>query len=232
MSTAIILAGGRGTRAEQTRPKQFVEVCGAPVIIHTLRVFEAHPDISRIIVVGMEEWLDYIERECRTHGISKVQRIVSAGATSHDSLMNGIVMASQGLNIDDDECIVVHESVRPFVTSEMISDGLATCRERGNAITAVTGNEALLQSEDGVASSQSFARETMYMAQMPQFFKLGELIEAFREAQERCIKAQSLNQLMVQLGHLPLYISRGSLSNIKLTNPEDMEMLEYRLRKR
>lgn len=231
MSTAIILAGGKGTRFANDCPKQFVCLGGStPVIIFTLRVFEQHPQVERIIVVCAPEWMDYVKEQCNTNNISKVVSIVPNGDTSHDSLRNGIREAHTLCTPDD--IIIVHESVRPLVTAEMITNGILICSQKGNAVTAVTGNEALLFSPDGQQGSEMHARETMYQVQMPQFFPLRCLDEAFTLADRMGIKAQSLNVLMERLGFLPLYINRGSLRNMKLTSSEDIPLFEYLLSQR
>lgn len=231
MSTAIILAGGKGTRFANDCPKQFVCVNGdTPIVIYTLKVFEQHPQVDRIIVVCAPEWSDFVKEQCDKYNISKVVSIVPNGNTSHDSLRNGVREASS--MCADDDIIIVHESVRPLVTQQMLSDGIEICRQKGNAVTAVTGNEALLLSHDGKEGSEMYARETMYQVQMPQFFTMRRLDEAFAKADELHIKAQSLNVLMERLGFMPLYINKGSLRNIKLTENEDLPLFEFLLSQR
>lgn len=227
MNVAIILAGGSGSRMNNIVPKQYLCLKGVPVIVHTLQIFQQNPHIDKIIIVVGADWLEYVNTLCERYQLDKVSYVVKGGQSSHESLYNGIQCANE--HFDSDDIIIVHESVRPFITNKVIDKGIRICQEKGNAITAITGNEALLYSEDGVQTFGGYDRDKMYQAQMPQFFKLKSLVEAFDEAGKKHIVSQSLNTLMIELKRVPLFINEGLFQNIKLTKEDDLPFFEYLL---
>ncbi|MCD8318740.1 MAG: 2-C-methyl-D-erythritol 4-phosphate cytidylyltransferase [Paraprevotella sp.] len=223
----LLLAGGHGYRMHSSRPKQFMEIAGTPVIFHTLQVFQQHPDIDRIYVVCSPEWKDFVETTVRKGGIDKFGGTFPAGETSIDSLRNGI----RGLQKewrDKKPAVLTHEAVRPLVSAEVISLNLHTFHTHGNAITAIRSHEAYMVSPDGISSESSIPREHLYRAQTPQTFYLNDLTETFHRADSLHLSnSQSLYTLMSEVrSHQPLYIAPGSEQNFKLTLPEDLEVLE------
>lgn len=222
---ALVLAGGHGERMHAETPKQFMCLRGVPVILHTLQVFENHSLIDMIAVVCLNGWEDYLHRLIQEFGLKKVQYIFQGGTDSHTSIHNGINslyrICSPAIDV-----VLVHEAVRPLVSSRIISDCICVCRSKGNAITAIRDNEAVMYSDDGVESVQCFPREKMYRAQTPHAFFLCDLEKAYTEADRRHLCSQSLYTLMAELEYTPLYIVDGERCNLKLTYPEDFRIAE------
>ena len=222
---AFVTAGGFGDRMHKDTPKQFLELQGIPVIIRTLLRFEQSSDIDVIIVVCLHGWVDKLKSMAESYGISKLVAVVEGGINSQESISNGIeYLLSKGYGFDD--IVLVHESVRPFISEKIISDNIDTCINKGNAVTVIRGNESYLYSEDGVSSVKHFLRESMFMVQTPQTFRLGQIRKAINEAQKKGIVSQSLYILMSQLKYTPLYMVDGDRFNIKLTYPEDLRIFE------
>ena len=222
---ALILAGGSGSRMNMCCPKQYLKIDGIPIIVHTIRKFQDSEEISSIIVVCAKEWVQYVKDLCVKYGLGKVGYIVEGGKTSYDSLHYGIEAINN--NYPNNPIVLVHESVRPLVTSDIISENIRICMEHGKAVSAITGNEAIAYSDDGCSASVFYDRSKMFAIQMPQSYRLSELVEVFGEAEKKGIKSQSLNTLMVEMNHVPLFFSKGSHMNIKLTNQEDIPLFEY-----
>lgn len=222
---AFVTAGGLGDRMHKETPKQFLELHGIPVIIRTLLKFEQSSDIDVIIVACLHGWTDKLETMAAQYNITKLKAVVEGGCNSQESISNGIeYLLSNGYN--DDDIVLVHESVRPFITDKIIMDNINSCLERGNAVTVVRGNESYLYSEDGKSSDRHFLRENMFMVQTPQTFRLGCISKAINEAKRRKIVSQSLYILMSQLDYTPLYMVDGDRFNLKLTYPEDLRIFE------
>ena len=130
---AIVFAGGVGARMGSGLPKQFIEVNGKPIIIHTLDIFEEHPDIDEIYVACKEEYIRKLQKMVQRHMIDKVKKIVPGGATGQDSIYNALQAARE--NNTPDSIVLIHDGVRPCISKEVIDDDLACVKEHGNAIT-------------------------------------------------------------------------------------------------
>ncbi len=225
---ALILAGGNGCRMHGEKPKQFLEVNGKPVIAYTLQAFDAHSGIDCLAVVCMPEWQAWVKALATQLGLQKPLHLFDAGATSHDSIRNGI----RGLvdkGFDAHSVVLVHDAVRPLVSARIISENIATCCDRGNAVTVVRGCESYLYSEDGISSSACYRRELMYRVQTPHTFRLADIAEAYDAAGQQQRVAQSLYVLMAELGKAPFFFVKGERRNFKLTYHEDLELLKFYL---
>lgn len=225
MVTAIIIAGGVGHRMGQDVPKQFIEVDGKPVIAYTLEAFERHPQVDAIEVVCLEGWQDRLVSYTREFGIGKLRWVTTGGATSQESIRNGVFNLEGELAAAD--IVIVHDGVRPMLAPEVITDVIRVCQERGNAVSSMPYNEQIfLVNEDDPATTTAFIpRETLRRVSTPQAYRFGLLDAAYREAFERGIgigPSDYANTMMVQLGHR-LHFAKGSDRNVKLTTPENLE---------
>lgn len=222
---AFITAGGAGDRMHNEIPKQFMELQGVPVIIRTLLKFEQCDEVDVIIVVCLHGWVEQLLSMANKYGIKKLKAVVEGGCNSQESISKGIkYLLDNGYS--DDDIVMMHESVRPFISDRIIVDNIGSCLKNGNAVTVIRGNESYLFSENGISSDRHFLRESMYMVQTPQTFKLGCICKALKEAEEKNIISQSLYILMSQLDYTPLYMVEGDRFNIKLTYPEDIRIFE------
>lgn len=219
---ALLLAGGKSSRMNTSRPKQYLEVNGETVLKHTMRAFQQHPLIQDIYVVCAREWEETVLDEAQSGQITKFRHAIIGGNTSYQSLMNGIAYLLQEVK-DTDSIVLVHDAVRPLVSQDIISRNIAVCLTHGNAITAVRSQEAFLVSEDGSSSNSYIPRENMLRAQTPHTFPLKTLKEMMEAAEEKGItQSQSLFTLANELGFTPLHIAQGDIMNFKLTYPNDI----------
>ena len=217
---ALLLAGGDGTRAAQSVPKQYVQIEGIPVLAYTMRAFDRHPLIHAVYVVCQDEWADIVRRTATELAFSKFCGTISAGSTSFSSILNGVTELSR--RYEDNPIVLVHDGVRPLVSSAVIADAIAVCRRHGNAIAALQGEEAFMTG-DATKGTGMIPREQLWGAQTPHTFPLATLVEVFNEARRLGIEdSQSLYTLMAELHHWPLYKSRGERVNLKITHPEDI----------
>lgn len=223
---ALILAGGTGKRMNALMPKQFIEIDGETVLLHTMRAFQQHPLIYEIYIVCTPEWEDFVRSEARTGGIDKLKDIVLAGESSYASARNGIEHLFDMVK-EPDAIVLVHDAVRPLITQDIISRNIAVCLTHGNAITALTSHEAYLVTADGNSADGFMPREGLMRAQTPHTFPLAALRQMLQLADERGIKeSQSIFTLAGELGIAPLHIAQGDLRNFKIT--EQPDILIYR----
>ncbi|MCR4592838.1 MAG: 2-C-methyl-D-erythritol 4-phosphate cytidylyltransferase [Bacteroidaceae bacterium] len=219
---ALLLAGGKSSRMNTNRPKQYIEVNGETVLKHTMKAFQIHPLIQDIYVVCAHGWEDTVQEEAQSGEITKFRHTIIGGDSSFQSLKNGINYLLQEIK-DTDSIVLVHDAVRPLISQDIISRNIAVCLTHGNAITAVRSQEAFLISENGSSSNSYMPRENLLRAQTPHTFPLKTLKEMMDKANEKGIThAQSLFTLANELGFLPLHIAQGDIMNFKLTYPNDI----------
>ena len=154
-SIAVIFAGGSESRMNTvSRPKQFLELNGKPVIIYTLELFDNHPQIDAICIVCIKSWIPFLEKQLRKFEINKVVEIVPGGATGQDSIYNGLCAAERWTKQNKcDANVLIHDGVRPLITEKTITDNITTCSERGNCITCIPATETFdVHQNDGQLS--------------------------------------------------------------------------------
>lgn len=223
---ALILAGGTGERMHAVVPKQFMEIDGETVLLHTMKAFQQHPLIHEIYLVCMPEWETFVKDEAGKAGIDKLSGIISAGVSGYASACNGIEYLAKTIK-EPDAIVLVHDAVRPLITQDVISRNIAVCLTHGNAITALQSHEAYLVTEDGNTSDAFRPREGLMRAQTPHTFPLATLSQMLELARQQGIeKSQSIFTLAGELGIVPLHIAQGDLRNFKIT--EQSDILIYR----
>ena len=223
MNIALIIAGGIGERMHQDIPKQFINVYDKPVIIYTLEAFQKHPNIDAIEVVCLDGWHDILRAYARQFGITKLENIVSGGETGQESIRNGLFDLIQR-HTDPDDIVLIHDAIRPMLSSEIISDNIRVCRQYGNAITVIPCTAAMLKTMDSVSSESTIPRDNLKSTQTPQTFYLQEIVEAHKEAMKKGIANTIAScTLYIELGK-KVYLSIGSEKNIKLTTAEDIDI--------
>ena len=221
---ALIIAGGSGNRMHQDIPKQFITVNERPVIVYTLEAFERHPEIDSIAVVCIEGWEQVLRAYAKQFNITKLCYVVPGGKNGQDSIRNGVFELEQHFNKDD--IVLIHDAIRPMVSAEIISDNIRVAREFGSAITVIPCAEAMMQTEDGAASTGSYPRDRLRRTQTPQAFRLGEFCDLHRRALEAGITNSVAScTLKIEMGE-QVYFSAGSEKNIKLTTVEDIDIFK------
>lgn len=227
MNIALIIAGGSGNRMGQDIPKQFMHVDGAPIIVWTMKAFQQHPDIGGIAVVCLKGWETVLQSYANQFNIDKLKWIFPGGDTGMESIHNGIYGLKEA-GCKDDDLVLIHDSVRPLLSQEIISSNIATCKAYGYAITGIKCREAVLESEDGFTTNTSIPRDRLIRTQTPQTFRLKTIIEVHEEAKEKGITNSVAScTLIAELGSKRMmYVVPGSEKNIKITTIEDIEILK------
>lgn len=221
MTVAILTAAGSSTRMGQDIPKQFLHVENKPLIIYTLEAFQNHPSIDAILVVTLPAWKDVLKAYAMQFNITKLKWIVDGGSTGQESIYNGLAKLKEEISPED--TVIVHDGNRCMVSSEIISDSLATYKRCGSAVAAIPCVEAVFRSHDkGASSVDSIEREQLFRTQTPHVYSLGKLLWAHEEAGKRGITNTAAScTLMQQLGET-VYFSKGSETNLKITTVDDI----------
>lgn len=226
MNIAVIIAGGSGNRMGQDIPKQFMHVDGCPIIIHTMQCFQKHPDIDAIAVVCLKGWDTVLQAYANQFSITKLKWIFPGGDTGMESIHNGIYGLKEA-GCKGDDLVLIHDSVRPLLSQDIISSNIAVCKAYGYAITGIQCREAILESEDGFAATGSIPRDTLIRTQTPQTFRLDNIIAVHEEAKEKGITNSVAScTLIAEVGGREMHIVPGSEKNIKVTTVEDLEILK------
>lgn len=226
MNYALIIAGGSGNRMGQDIPKQFMHVDNCPIIVHTMKCFQNHPDINGIAVVCLKGWETVLQSYANQFMIDKLKWIFPGGNTGMESIHNGIYGLKEA-GCDDDDLVLIHDSVRPLLSQDIISSNIAICKAYGYAVTGIQCREAILESEDGFSTDTSIPRDKLIRTQTPQTFRLKNILAAHEEAKEKGITNSVAScTLMAELGGRTMHIVPGSEKNIKVTTVEDLEMIK------
>ena len=213
MNIALLTAAGSGTRMHQDIPKQFIHVDNKPVIIHTMEAFQKHPSIDAIIVVTLESWTEVLWAYAKQFNITKLKWVVAGGETGQESIRNGLNKIVD--EVGEDVVVMVHDGNRPLISSEVISNSLATFAKYGSAVAVIPCTEVVFESDDGISSMVSTPRERLFRTQTPHTYRLAELLEAHKKAEELGINNTAAScMLMKELGKTT-YFSRGSEENLK-----------------
>lgn len=223
---ALIIAGGSGNRMGQDIPKQFLHVDGSPIIIHTMQCFQRHPDVDVIAVVCLKGWETVLQAYANQFNITKLKWIFPGGSTGMESIHNGIYGLKEK-GCDDQDLVLIHDSVRPLLSQDIISSNIAICQAYGYAITGIQCREAILESEDGFVSTTSVPRDSLIRTQTPQTFRLGNIVEVHEEAKRKgIVDSVASCTLIAEVGGREMHIVPGSEKNIKVTTVEDIEILK------
>ncbi len=225
MITAMLFAGGVGTRMKQTdMPKQFLEIGGKPIIIRTLEHFSKHENVDAIVVACIEEWIPHLLNLISVYQIEKVKAVVPGGPTGFASIHNGVMKTAE-FQKDPDDLILICDGVRPMLSKKLIDDCIDAAKRFGTAVPVTPSIDSLLYSEDGSTCGKSYPRGSMYVTQAPQGYTMKRILWAHEEAEKRgIINPISTSELFIELGET-VHLFPGERNNIKVTTPEDLEIL-------
>lgn len=220
MNIAVIFAGGVGRRMNtKSRPKQFLEYNGKPIIIYTLELFDNHPMIDGIVVACVEDWIPFLRKMLKKFEITKVTKIVPGGETGQDSIYNGLVAAKE-VSRDTDSIVLIHDGVRPLITEQTITDNIMTVRKEGSCITCIPATETFIVLRDD-GSLEIPTRANSMIARAPQSFYLKDILDAHEKARvegrhDHIDSCSMMSYYGYKLGRVI-----GPMENIKITTPTD-----------
>ena len=221
MNIAVIFAGGVGRRMHMNDlPKQFLEVYGKPVIIHTLEKFENHDEIDAIVIACVKEWMPYMNELITKYHLQKVKSVVMGGSTGQESIYNGL-KAAEAIAYER-AVVLIHDGVRPFINSEVISNNIKSVKEHGSAITTSKVTETILVVDETNRINEVPNRANSRVAKAPQSFWLDDILEVHEKAREEGKNDFIDSCTIMQFYGKTLHLVDGPIENIKVTTPQDI----------
>ena len=235
---AIIFAGGVGKRLQescadnfvQTLPKQFLEVGGSPVLVHTLNIFQSNNKVDKIYIATYKDYVDYTKELVERYRITKIAGITTGADTAMGSQYNALKMAQQ--ENSGNSIVLIHDGVRPNVEQQTLENVINGTLEKGNAITCTSCFETALISADGKTVDNVPYRKNAFMAQAPQGFLLDELLQAHDTIRKTNPKYEDIVDCCTMYKTLgrPVFMAQGNRGNIKITTIEDLYLLRGYIR--
>ena len=224
---AAILAGGSGTRmGNPDKPKQFWMMADRPVIIHTIEKFCMVDEFAEIIVLPPATWVNQTNDLIKRYLAQFANRIavVAGGAERNDTIMNAIAHIEQANGLADDDIIVTHDAVRPFVSYRIIKENIEAARQYGACDTVIPATDTIVHSIDGELIADIPVRNEYYQGQTPQSFNALRLKALFQELAEsdKAVLTDAC-KILVLKGE-PVALVKGDEANMKLTYTNDMRV--------
>ena len=228
MNIAVVLAGGSGSRMGMVdRPKQFIDIYGKPVIIHTLEAFEINEKIDAICVVCVKEWQDDLALWLKEYDIRKVRWIANAGSSRQESSLNALDAVKEVCG--DDDYVIIHDAARPLVSQKIINENIIKVREYGACDTVVPAHDTIIKSVDSETLDSIPARKELYMGQTPQSFKYSIVRKAYDDyfalpENERPEMTDDCG--LVLAAGVKIGMAMGDKLNMKITTMEDLLLVK------
>jgi 2-C-methyl-D-erythritol 4-phosphate cytidylyltransferase len=216
---AVIPSGGVGSRTSNPLPKQYVKFSGKEIIAYTLEVFQNSSFIDEIIVAAQQEFFGLLVSIKERYNLTKLKNPVEGGVERQHSVLNAV----RSLNAEADDIIVVHDAVRPLLSSEILDNVIRTALDFGSSIVALKAKDTLIKGDSEISSY--IDRNEVYYVQTPQVFRYKIFIEAAKKAEENNFLGTD-ESMLVYNSNYPIKIVTGSSFNFKITSDDDMKMFD------
>lgn len=224
----VLLAGGIGKRMGADIPKQFLEVGGKPIIVHTLKNFQRNAQIEKIVVVCLKEWIGPLKTMLAKHALTKVAWIVEGGDTSHDSIRNGVFFLRD--KVDAGDFVIVHDAVRPVLPQKAIDEVIRVAHEKGNASSSIACHPPIIYTEDFESGITDIDRDHVMLTASPQTFRYSLALECYEQAErENKHDFAFTSSLLIHCGKR-VYFAKGTTCNIKITTKADIALFDALLK--
>ena len=212
--TALIVAGGNGSRMESDLPKQFILLARKPILMHTIEAFY-NCNVSNIIVVLPPNQFEFWKELCTEFSFNLPHQIVAGGASRFESVQNGLVLCNE------EDLVAIHDGVRPFITAEIINNSFDVAAQKGNAVAAVRLKDSIRKVD--LLGNKNVNRDDYFLIQTPQTFKCNIIKEAY-QAQDHINFTDDASVL--EANGYAINLIPGDYKNIKITTPEDLSVAE------
>ena len=232
MVYAAIFAGGIGSRMGNSEtPKQYLELGGKPIIIHTIEKFFVNDRIDAILVLCPKAWVSNTEDLIRKFlPAGKPVRVIPGGSTRNGTLEAAIAWLEANCEINDQTVLVTHDAVRPFLTHRIICENVEAAALYGACDTVIPATDTIVESADGQSISAIPDRKRMFQGQTPQSFRLRELEQVLNSLTESEKASLTDACKIYTLKGKPVHMVQGEVFNIKITYPYDMKVADTLLK--
>lgn len=231
MIFGAILAGGTGSRMGLTNmPKQFLELGDKPIIIHTLQKFLLNLKFDVIYLGVHENWTGYMEDLIEKYIVDEENKnrikIISGGADRNSTIMNIVEDIEKNYILTNEDIIVTHDAVRPFITSRILEENIEMSLKYGACDTVIPAIDTIVVSENNKIIKEIPNRQYMYQGQTPQSFKILELKKLYSELskEEKEILTDACKIFVIK--GKEVHLVRGEISNLKITTQEDYKIAQ------
>ena len=224
MTSAIIVAAGKGTRMGLNVDKIFLEIAGQPVIAHTWRQFDRADGIDEIILVVRDGMQSAFEELAKSFSPGKPYRLVAGGAERQDSVWNGLQAVSSATEI-----VAIQDGARPCTSEILIQATIEAARETGAAVAAQPVTDTIKESADGKTVARTLDRSRLWAVQTPQTFQLKILQHALAEVRRRGLHVTDDTAACEVIGQ-PVQLVSNTAPNPKVTRPEDLPFIDLLLK--
>ena len=223
MNIAIILASGTSERMGNIEcPKQFMVVRGLPMFLYSTITYQNNVLVDQIYVVTNGRYIEKVQEQCKQHNINKLVQVVEGGKTRRESVKNGLL----AINAKDEDIILIHDSARPLVKDEIITNCIEACLKYDAVEPAIRSADTIVYKKGDVIDSIP-NRSDLLLGQTPQTFKY----HIIKEAHEQNLGNEEITddcKLVANLGY-PIHLVEGDRANFKVTYQEDLDILEVYL---
>ena len=216
MVYAAILAGGKGTRMGNTDlPKQFLMLGEKPIIIHTIEQFLLVSEIDKIIVCCPKAWIAHMEDLLKKYIPESMDvSVVEGGETRNETIINGCKFIEEKFGLKDEDVIITHDAVRPFVSTKLIKDNIVAIKSVDAVDTVIEAVDTIVESEDGDLVKNIPDRKMMYQGQTPQTFKIKKLMKLYKDL--------SKEEKEILTDACKIFVLKGS--KVKMVNGDEFNM--------
>lgn len=217
---AIIVAGGNGSRMNSDIPKQFLELNGKPVLMHTIQAFYQNIHQPQIILVLAESDLTLWQQLKEKHQFNIPHQIIKGGSERFYSVKNGL-----SIILEENAIVAIHDAVRPLISQKTIDNCFKTAIEKGNAIASIPAKDSIRQLKNG--KSIALKRSEVYLVQTPQTFQIIQLNTAYQQDYDSFFTDDAS---VVEKRGYPINLEKGDEFNLKITFKEDLKLAETLIR--
>jgi 2-C-methyl-D-erythritol 4-phosphate cytidylyltransferase len=226
MVTAIILAGGIGSRVGADVPKQFITILGKPIIVYTIEIYQKCEEVDNIEVVCHHSYLQFLSNLVEEYRLTKVKWICNGGETFQDSVISGIDFLKDKISFDD--TIMIHYGAAPFTSLKILKSALKVCNEKGNAVSAIPCFQLMGTNNNGICSNEWVNRDDYVQITCPYCFNYGFVVSLYEKARSENLldKVEPHTTTLMQYMGYKLYLSYGDQTNIKITTKEDLLLFQ------
>lgn len=223
--TAIVLAAGKGSRMQNTIPKQYLPLAGKPVLFYPLCAF-AESKADAIVVVTGEGEEEFCRNEIiKRYGINKIECIITGGKERYDSVYKGL-LAAKGADY-----VLIHDGARPLISVATIDKAIEEVKQRGACVVGMPVKDTIQLAAEDASITETPPRSMTWMAQTPQCFSYAIIESSYRKAQKANDTSLTDDAMAVRkYSNALVYLIEGSYHNIKVTTPEDIAIAETLLR--
>jgi len=224
----MIMADGIGSRMNSPElPKQYLKIYDEPIIVKTIRNFEDFGSFTAGVVCCPIDWIEYTKAMLLENGISSDSiSVISGGKNRNCSVKNGCRFLSENYNITNEDIILTHDAVRPFINSRIIKDNVSAVNEFGAANTVMPVYDSIIRSTDSEYLNECVKRDDIYRVQTPQSFRLKELEMVINSLTDDGLASYTDVASIFHNKGYNVRLVKGSDNNIKITTPFDLAVAQ------